>query len=477
MNQKEKGTMYRKDHDELVASIKSRIAICDVCTQPLGYIVNSIFSNSLTDDDACTHIPQEKYDKPSLAVTTHPVCEAIAKLASGTRADEKRNEAFRIGVDESFAHLREEMNARFESVNQEIGRCMSTTQRQEKELDNLLDLQRLALNRMKLLVGVGHDAVRDAAEGEMYTRRAMVLKDIIAERDRQERLRDEGKFHWTCASADESNSDKLAILAEEFGETAKEVTELIINKNAAARVTNQLKRNLYKELVQTAAVAVAWAEALREEEVQLMPVAPVARHSSPPTEQEILAETIRRYGNTLSENCAKVREEWLSGEDPIAKAARELGAPPARNPNPEKFIQCTMRNAQGIQCILNHKHGLMNMHAGAHDYGTRESFRAPERAVENPTHSCIKCGHQRDQHIGSQGECRAERHTARHASGEYCVCTKFEGKRDALNPTDKGAQVLAQRDALNSRVERPSNRSHVENCDCSPTETDSRCNP
>lgn len=87
-----------------------------------------------------------------------------------------------------------------------------------------------------------------------------VLAAIHLERARQERLRAEGKFPATCATPNGlSPEGKLAVLAEEFGEVARHVTEQLIDP---ARLD---KGKLRKELVEVAAVCVAWAEALDAE--------------------------------------------------------------------------------------------------------------------------------------------------------------------------------------------------------------------
>lgn len=72
---------------------------------------------------------------------------------------------------------------------------------------------------------------------------------IRAERERQEELRRSGKFKWTCADPAASPHHKMTVLAEEFGEVANAVLE---HDDA----------QLWDELVQTAAVAVAWLEGL-----------------------------------------------------------------------------------------------------------------------------------------------------------------------------------------------------------------------
>jgi NTP pyrophosphatase (non-canonical NTP hydrolase) len=83
-----------------------------------------------------------------------------------------------------------------------------------------------------------------------------VLDEVTAERERQERLRDEGKFPHTCASRGLSYAEKYAILGEEVGEVARHVTEGVID------VTRVDVTKLRKELIEVAAVAVAWAESL-----------------------------------------------------------------------------------------------------------------------------------------------------------------------------------------------------------------------
>jgi|SRR6185436_17802804 len=105
-----------------------------------------------------------------------------------------------------------------------------------------------------------------------------VLSEVNEERNRQEELVRSGKFLFTCASDNLSPARKLAILAEEVGEAAKEVTDLDIELDKvasfrmapAARVEcQQAARKKYlgrlrKELIQVAAVAVAWAESIEE---------------------------------------------------------------------------------------------------------------------------------------------------------------------------------------------------------------------
>jgi NTP pyrophosphatase (non-canonical NTP hydrolase) len=85
-----------------------------------------------------------------------------------------------------------------------------------------------------------------------------ITEQIVNERRRQERLKEEGKFPWTLAAVGPSPEAKLAVLSEEFGEVAREVSEHLTGKRLASV-------RLRTELIQIAAVCVAWVEALDTE--------------------------------------------------------------------------------------------------------------------------------------------------------------------------------------------------------------------
>ena len=91
-----------------------------------------------------------------------------------------------------------------------------------------------------------------------------VLQQVNAERSRQEELCRSGKFLHTCASETLSDERKLAVLLEEVGEAGKEVVELgiALDKARPSSELDAITARLRKELVQVAAVAVAWAESL-----------------------------------------------------------------------------------------------------------------------------------------------------------------------------------------------------------------------
>jgi len=77
-----------------------------------------------------------------------------------------------------------------------------------------------------------------------------------------ERIRQEEKFgpDQTCASEGMSLCEKLAVLAEEFGEVSRLTVDLTWPDGS---ITDSLARlSLRAELIQVAAVAAAWAESL-----------------------------------------------------------------------------------------------------------------------------------------------------------------------------------------------------------------------
>lgn len=97
-----------------------------------------------------------------------------------------------------------------------------------------------------------------------------IFEDIARERIRQNDLVRAGKFLWNCSDLSQSYARKLAVLSEEVGEVAKEVTEELISKDKYAKDSMQFPNHrvifyanrIRKELVQVAAVCVAWIEAL-----------------------------------------------------------------------------------------------------------------------------------------------------------------------------------------------------------------------
>lgn len=82
-----------------------------------------------------------------------------------------------------------------------------------------------------------------------------VIVDVVNERIRQEQLRLDGRFVHTCADPDMADGAKLACLTEELGEVAR----AMLHRD---ELTSDGGGDLRTELVQVAAVAVAWAEAL-----------------------------------------------------------------------------------------------------------------------------------------------------------------------------------------------------------------------
>lgn len=79
-----------------------------------------------------------------------------------------------------------------------------------------------------------------------------ILQEIREERERQERLKAAGKFAYTAADKELTNHERLAILAEEFGEVARAICD-------------GDRSNMREELIQVAAVALAWVQGLDAE--------------------------------------------------------------------------------------------------------------------------------------------------------------------------------------------------------------------
>lgn len=84
-----------------------------------------------------------------------------------------------------------------------------------------------------------------------------VLQEILAERMRQDELKASGQFPFICADLDLLECERLAILGEEFGEVCHEVNEGIGQNFSILRM-----ENLRKELIQVAAVSLAWIQSL-----------------------------------------------------------------------------------------------------------------------------------------------------------------------------------------------------------------------
>ena len=83
------------------------------------------------------------------------------------------------------------------------------------------------------------------------------MRDITQERYRQEQLKEEGKFDFTTADLELSHEERYTILGEEFGEIGHEINE------SFGRLRKPLNiAKLRTELVQLAAVAIGWIEAI-----------------------------------------------------------------------------------------------------------------------------------------------------------------------------------------------------------------------
>src|SRR5579872_2792286 len=82
-------------------------------------------------------------------------------------------------------------------------------------------------------------------------RRIRIFRDVIDERDRQDMLKRQGKFKFSCADPDCHEFNDLyrcSILGEEMGEVCRAVNE------------DEPQVRLREELIQVIAVATAWIE-------------------------------------------------------------------------------------------------------------------------------------------------------------------------------------------------------------------------
>lgn len=89
--------------------------------------------------------------------------------------------------------------------------------------------------------------------------REVIFNHINNERNRQEQLKKTGRFDFSCSDPGITNAGRLAVLVEEVGEAAHEVNEGIgLPMNCRFIDLERLR----KELIEVAAVTVAWIEAI-----------------------------------------------------------------------------------------------------------------------------------------------------------------------------------------------------------------------
>jgi NTP pyrophosphatase (non-canonical NTP hydrolase) len=81
-----------------------------------------------------------------------------------------------------------------------------------------------------------------------------ILKNVLDERVRQDQLKAQDRFKYTCADWELDESECLAVLMEEVGEVAREV----LGKQGLT--TDGKDGKLQTELVECAAVILAWLE-------------------------------------------------------------------------------------------------------------------------------------------------------------------------------------------------------------------------
>lgn len=89
----------------------------------------------------------------------------------------------------------------------------------------------------------------------------VILIRVELERERQRKLLEEGEIFFDVAAVREDDGAKLSVLVEEVGEVARAMNDA--GDQAELRDYLASLKPLQEELVQVAAVAVAWAEAIQ----------------------------------------------------------------------------------------------------------------------------------------------------------------------------------------------------------------------
>lgn len=97
-------------------------------------------------------------------------------------------------------------------------------------------------------------------ELEVGTKTESILIAIGSERRRQDILKSQGRFEHTAADPEVNHYQRLAMITEEVGEVAKEVLGQEEGKLAHDNDCDVV--SLRKELIQVAAIAVAWLEGI-----------------------------------------------------------------------------------------------------------------------------------------------------------------------------------------------------------------------
>lgn len=95
----------------------------------------------------------------------------------------------------------------------------------------------------------------------VHSARTDIFDEIVRERERQEKHVADGRHPFSCADASISGAEKARVAGEEFGEVCKSSYETD-NSAALPRVQAHNREHLREELIQLAAVCVAWLESL-----------------------------------------------------------------------------------------------------------------------------------------------------------------------------------------------------------------------
>lgn len=127
---------------------------------------------------------------------------------------------------------------------------------------------------------------------EQIANRTNVFHGVFLEMKRQQRLKEEGRFKYTCRDPEMSHPERITVLMEEVGEAARAVLEL------GDLANDKHNANLRKELIQVAAVALSWVEGMDERDSQL--ILPLDAVSAYPQSLIDLADGLPHYVDTNS---------------------------------------------------------------------------------------------------------------------------------------------------------------------------------
>lgn len=101
----------------------------------------------------------------------------------------------------------------------------------------------------------------------MTNKTGIAVNEVLKERDRQEFLKAEGRFQYTCADHALSIEDAAIVLGEEFGELCRAILELkrLVHDGKTSLNYEEREAQVRMEAIQLTAVGLAICERFVEE--------------------------------------------------------------------------------------------------------------------------------------------------------------------------------------------------------------------